>query len=83
MIFLLLGRKEDLSMNIQLEMIEDKVEFFEGESLKAIEKKINEQVEVNKAILLSVHSVSHQVTLLENGRPYYTAVVHFKMKKQF
>ncbi|AYV67267.1 MULTISPECIES: YrzA family protein [Niallia] len=70
-------------MNIQLEMIEDKVEFFEGESLKAIEKKINEQVEVNKAILLSVHSVSHQVTLLENGRPYYTAVVHFKMKKQF
>lgn len=64
-------------------MIEDKVEFFEGESLKAIEKKINEQVEVNKAILLSVHSVSHQVTLLENGRPYYTAVVHFKMKKQF
>jgi hypothetical protein len=83
MIFLLLGRKEVLSMNIQLEMIEDKVEFFEGESLKAIEKKINEQVEVNKAILLSVHSVSHQVTLLENGRPYYTAVVHFKMKKQF
>ncbi|MEZ2716952.1 YrzA family protein [Niallia circulans] len=70
-------------MNIQLEMIEDKVEFFEGESLKAIEKKINEQVEVNKAILLSVHSVSHQVTLLENGRPYYTAVVHFKMSKQF
>lgn len=83
MIFLLLGRKEVLSMNIQLEMIEDKIEFFEGESLKTIEKKINEQVEVNKAILLSVHSVSHQVTLLENGQPYYTAVVHFKMKKQF
>ncbi len=83
MIFLRLGRKEVLSMNIQLEMIEDKVEFFEGESLNSIEKKINEQVEVNKAILLSVHSVAHQVTLLENGRPYYTAVVHFKMKKQY
>ncbi|WP_312093339.1 DUF2536 family protein [Niallia sp.] len=70
-------------MNIQLEMIEDKVEFFEGESLKSIEKKINEQIEVNKSILLSVHSVSHQVTLLDNGRPYYTSVVHFKMKKHF
>ncbi|CAI9388409.1 YrzA family protein [Niallia sp. Sow4_A1] len=70
-------------MNIQLELIEDKVEFFEGESLKTIEKKINEQIEVNKSILLSVHSVSHQVTLLDNGRPYYTAVVHFKLKKNF
>ncbi|WP_400242578.1 YrzA family protein [Niallia sp. JL1B1071] len=70
-------------MNIQLEMLEDKVEFFEGESLKTIEKKINEQIEVNKSILLAVHSVSHQVTLLDNGRPYYTAVVHFKMKKNF
>ncbi|EOR23680.1 YrzA family protein [Cytobacillus oceanisediminis] len=70
-------------MNIQLEMIEDKVEFFEGESLKTIEKKINEQIEVNKAILLSVHSVSHQVTILDNGRPYYTAVVHFKVKKSY
>lgn len=39
MIFLRLGRKEVLSMNIQLEMIEDKVEFFEGESLNSIEKK--------------------------------------------
>ncbi|SLL32566.1 Protein of uncharacterised function (DUF2536) [Mycobacteroides abscessus subsp. abscessus] len=70
-------------MNIQLEMIEDKVEFFEGDSIKTVEKKINEQIEVNKSILLSVHSVSHQVTILDNGRPYYTAVVHFKMKKHF
>lgn len=70
-------------MNIQLEMIEDKVEFFEGDSLQTVEKKINEQIEVNKSILLSVHSVSHQVTILDNDRPYYTAVVHFKMKKHF
>ncbi|MER2057689.1 MAG: DUF2536 family protein, partial [Niallia sp.] len=39
-------------MNIQLEMIEDKVEFFEGDSLKTVERKINEQIEVNKSILL-------------------------------
>jgi hypothetical protein len=83
MIFLFVLRKEVLYMNIQLEMIEDKVEFFEGDSLKTVEKKINEQIEVNKSILLSVHSVSHQVTILDNGRPYYTAVVHFKMKQRF
>lgn len=83
MIFLLVLGKEVLFMNIQLEMIEDKVEFFEGDSIKTVEKKINEQIEVNKSILLSVHSVSHQVTILDNGRPYYTAVVHFKMKKHF
>ena len=67
-------------MNFQIEMIEDKVEFFEGDSLKVIEKKVSEQIEINKAILLSVHSVSHQTTLLDNGRLHYSAVVHFKMK---
>lgn len=67
-------------MNFQIEMIEDKVEFFEGDSLKTLERKINEQIEINKAILLAVNSVTHQTTLLDNGRIYYTAVVHFKMK---
>jgi len=67
-------------MNFQLDMIEDKIEFFEGDSLKTIEKKINEQIEINKAILLKVHSVSHQTTLLDDGRIHYTAVVHFKLK---
>ncbi|KAB7667265.1 DUF2536 family protein [Bacillus sp. B1-b2] len=67
-------------MHFQMEMIEDKVEFFEGDNLKTLEKRIHEQIEINKAILLTVHSVSHQTTLLENGRMYYTAVVHFKMK---
>ncbi|MFT8320192.1 MAG: DUF2536 family protein [Bacillus sp. (in: firmicutes)] len=68
-------------MNIQLDIMEDKIEFFEGDNLKAIEKRINEQVEINKNILLSVHSVNHHTVILENGRPYYTAVVHFKVKK--
>lgn len=65
-------------MQFHFDMIEDKVELFEGDNLKNLEKKINEQIEINKGILLSVHSVSHQTVLQENGRPYYTIVVHFK-----
>ncbi|MED1204723.1 YrzA family protein [Heyndrickxia acidicola] len=68
-------------MNFQFEMIEDKIEFFEGTDLKMIEKKINDQIEYNRAIMLGVHSVSHQMHMDENGKTYYTAVVHFKIKK--
>ena len=45
-------------MNFQFELIQDKVEFFEATNIKSLEKKINEQIEVNKAILLTVHSVA-------------------------
>jgi hypothetical protein len=68
-------------MNFQFDMIEDKIEFFEGTDLKMIEKKINEQIEYNRAIMLSVQSVSHQMHIDENGKSYFTAVVHFKIKK--
>ncbi|GLB58295.1 YrzA family protein [Cytobacillus sp. NCCP-133] len=68
-------------MNFQFELMEDKVEFYEAPTLKELEKKINTQIEHNKAILLSVHHVSHQMQLDESGRPYYSAVVHFKAKK--
>jgi hypothetical protein len=68
-------------MNISFDLLEDKVEFFEADTLKTLEKKINEQIEHNKAILLQVHSVSHQVTVDDNGRRLFTAVVHFKAKK--
>jgi hypothetical protein len=67
-------------MNFQFDMIEDKVEFFEAADLKTLEKKINDQIEVNKAILLTVHHVSHQMHVDENGRGYYSAVVLFKAK---
>lgn len=68
-------------MNFQFDLIEDKVEFFEGTNLKTIEEKINEQIEINRAILLTVQSVSHQMHVDENGRTYYSAAVHFKVKK--
>ncbi|WML47438.1 DUF2536 family protein [Neobacillus sp. PS3-34] len=68
-------------MNFHLDLIEDKVEFFEAADLKTLQKKIESQIEINKAIMLSVHSVSHQMHLNENGQRFYSAVVHFKQKK--
>ncbi|WP_096153268.1 MULTISPECIES: DUF2536 family protein [Bacillus] len=68
-------------MNLDFQLLEDKVEFFEATSLKILQQKINEQIEHNRAILLSVHSVSHQMHVSEEGRTYYSAVVHFKLKK--
>lgn len=68
-------------MNFQLDLIEDKIEFFEAYDLKTLEKNIQIQIENNKAILLSVHHVSHQMNLDENGRRHYSAVVHFKAKR--
>jgi Protein of unknown function (DUF2536) len=47
-----------------------------------LEKQINEKIEQNKAILLEVHRVSHQMFVDEKGRKYYSAVVHFKTKKR-
>ncbi|MFC0296165.1 YrzA family protein [Geobacillus jurassicus] len=67
--------------NISLDLIEDKIEFFEADDLRALEKKINEQIEHNKALLLSVYHVSHQMHITENGKRWYSAVVHFKAKK--
>lgn len=65
-------------MNLQLDLLKDKIEFFEATSIKDLEKKINEQIVHNQAILLHVHSVSHQMSVLEDGKRMYSAVVHFK-----
>ncbi|GMB07537.1 uncharacterized protein DUF2536 [Thermolongibacillus altinsuensis] len=69
-------------MNLSFDLIEDKIEFFEADDLATLEKKINEQIEHNKAILLEVHHVSHQMHVAENGQRFYSAVVHFKAKKR-
>lgn len=68
-------------MNFQIDFIEDKVEFFEATELKLLEKKIETKIEENKALLLGVHSVSHQIHVNDKGQTYFTAVVHFKLKK--
>jgi hypothetical protein len=67
-------------MNFQFELIEDKVEFFEANNLKTLQKKIESQIDENRAILLAVQSVSHQMHVNENGQMYFSAVVHFKKK---
>jgi hypothetical protein len=69
-----------MMMNFQLDFIEDKVEFFEANNLKTLQKVIESQIDENRAIMLSVHSVSHQMHVNENGQTYFTAVVHFKKK---
>ncbi|MBB5324854.1 hypothetical protein HNQ34_001952 [Anoxybacillus tepidamans] len=66
---------------LTFDLIQDKVEFFEAADLKTLEKKINEQIEQNKALMLEVHHVSHQMHVTENGQRFYSAVVHFKAKK--
>ncbi|WP_335869273.1 DUF2536 family protein [Bacillus sp. 2205SS5-2] len=68
-------------MELNLDLFQDKIEFFEDTNLKDLERKINEQIQHNKAILLEVHSVSHQVALNIDGQPLYSAVVHFKQTK--
>ncbi|MFJ5621477.1 DUF2536 family protein [Peribacillus loiseleuriae] len=66
-------------MNFQLDLIQDKVEFFEADTIRNLEKQIQTQIEINKAILLEVQSVSHQMHV-EEGHRFYSAVVHFKMQ---
>ncbi|SEN05014.1 Protein of unknown function [Mesobacillus persicus] len=70
-----------MSLHLNLDFYEDKVEFFEAESIKVLEDKIHAQIEINKALMLSVHSVNHQMYVGEDGRRFYSAVVHFKLKQ--
>lgn len=68
-------------MDFVLDKIESKVEFYEAYDLKSLERKIDEQIEINKALLLVVHSVQHQVTFNPVlNKMLYTALVHFKSK---
>jgi hypothetical protein len=67
-------------MSIFLDKMENKIEFFEAYDLNSLEKKINEQIENNKALLLNVYSISHNVVFnpLKN-KMLYSAIVHFKV----
>ena len=68
-------------MEFSLELIEDKIEIFEASSPKALEKQIEEQINHNKAIMLAVNTVSYQIYTSPEGKPTYSAAVHFKLKK--
>ncbi|MFC7372733.1 DUF2536 family protein [Fictibacillus iocasae] len=62
------------------ELIHDKVESAEASSLKELEKKVNDLIDINKALMLEVHHVSHHVTPSPKGVLLYSALIHFKAK---
>lgn len=68
-------------MEFSLSRIENKVEFFQAYDLRSLEQRIDVQIENNKALMLDVASVQHQVVFDPNAnKMQYTAVVHFKAK---
>lgn len=68
-------------MEFILDKIENKVEFFEAYDLRTLERKIEDQINNNKALLLDVYSVQHHVTFDPNlNKMLYTAAVHYKVK---
>jgi len=70
-------------MSFNLSLMEHKVEFFEAFNLKDLEKKIDSQIENNKALLLEPIHVQHQATYHpELQKMMYSAVVHFKLKQK-
>ncbi|MNJ77733.1 hypothetical protein D3C77_753040 [compost metagenome] len=69
-------------MDFRLDLIENKIEFFEAHDLKSLEQSIDRQIEINKALMLDVHSVTHHTTFHPKmEKMIYSAVVHFKAKK--
>ncbi|MGP4080487.1 DUF2536 family protein [Pseudalkalibacillus sp. R45] len=68
-------------MELHLDFIEDKVEFFEAGELSKLEVAVQEKIEQNQALLLRVHHVSHQVNIdPSSGKRIYSAIVHFRYK---
>jgi hypothetical protein len=66
-------------MSFMLDKIENKIEFFEASDLITLEKKINEQIHNNKALLLDVFFISHDVVFNPiHNKMLYSAIVHFK-----
>ncbi|PSL45077.1 uncharacterized protein DUF2536 [Salsuginibacillus halophilus] len=68
-------------MELKLQQIEDKIEFFEARTFQDLEANIQARIEVNEQILLHIHRVQHQVYVdPSSGQPVYTANVHFKRR---
>ena len=69
-------------MDFRLDLLENKIEYFEALSLKELENVIAQQVDNNKALMLEPHSISHQTTFHPiREKMLYSAVVHFKIKR--
>ncbi|QNK54460.1 DUF2536 family protein [Paenibacillus sp. PAMC21692] len=69
-------------MDFKLDLLDSKVELYEADDLKSLEGQIERAIDINKALMLDVHSVSHQVVFNPcTERLLYSAVVHFKLKR--
>ena len=65
-------------MEISLDIIKDKVECLQAYDFKELERAIEDRIGMNKALLLRVKQVHHQVTYHPiHNKMLYSAVVHF------
>ncbi|MCG7377958.1 YrzA family protein [Paenibacillus sp. ACRSA] len=68
-------------MEISLDMIKDKVECVQAYDLNELERAIEDRIGINKALMLRVKHVQHQVTYHPIlNKMLYSAVVHFAME---
>ncbi|MFC4100104.1 DUF2536 family protein [Paenibacillus xanthanilyticus] len=69
-------------MDFMLDRLTDKVEFFQAYDLASLEKTIAVKIDDNKAMLLEVNAVQHNVVFDPRAeKMLYSATVHFKAKK--
>ncbi|MEK3706296.1 DUF2536 family protein [Paenibacillus sp. FSL R7-0198] len=65
-------------MEISLDMIIDKVECLQAYDFRELERAIEERIGMNKALMLRVKQVQHQVTFDPfRNKMLYSAIVHF------
>jgi hypothetical protein len=70
-------------MEFSLDLLETKIEFFEAADLMTLETLIERAIEINKALMLDVHHVSHQMAFNPRAdKLHYSAVVHFRLKRR-
>ncbi|WP_427179947.1 DUF2536 family protein [Paenibacillus sp. TC-CSREp1] len=68
-------------MEISLDIMKDKVECLQAYDFQELERAIDERINVNKALLLRVKLVQHQVTFDPvRNKMLYSAVVHFAVE---
>ncbi|WP_409345709.1 DUF2536 family protein [Paenibacillus sp. MBLB4367] len=68
-------------MDFILDKLETKIELFEAYDLTTLERRIEERIDINKALMLDVHAIQHNVTFNPvHNKMLYTASVHFKAK---
>ncbi|MFD0962177.1 DUF2536 family protein [Paenibacillus chungangensis] len=69
-------------MELHLDLLDTKIEFYEAETLKTLEDKIRYAIDNNKALMLDVHAVQYQTAFHHRTeKMHFSAAVHFKLKR--